>query len=417
MGAVEILVTLIVPLMAVAAFAWIRFQPSFQINWLPTLGLGVVLIGSVLGHEFFHVSAGPVPITLDRVLLAMALTWFGWRFLTGRENLARLNRVDVAVLIWLAVITINTLTHDFTFLNNMPASRLLFFNWMPVALYLVMRHCHLTESDLKFIAVTMGALGIYLALTGLAEMKGLEAFIFPKYILTSDFREFLGRGRGPFLNPVSNGIFQTLCFCCVVAWWPHQAQLETGRQNRGLQFLIVVLALVICLGIYATLTRSTWVGLVAACGIFIFLPAPQRIKGAMIIAGTIAALLLAPVLADKVLSFKRDQDVSQADMELSAQMRPIFAVVAWEMFQDRPLAGVGFGQYAQAKDPYLKDPHTGMPLSITDGLMQHNVILAYLTETGLIGVIAILGLLGQFLRSSWNVWRDRRLKLWPRQSP
>lgn len=414
MGAVELLVTLVIPLLAVATIAWLRFQPTFNVTLLPALGLSVLLVGSVLGHEFFHISAGPIPITFDRLLLAAAASWFGWRFLTGREDLLRLNRVDMAILIWLVVISISTLTHDFQVLNNMPASRLLFFNWLPVLLYLIVRHCQITAGDLKFIATVMGALGIYLALTGVAEMKGFEALVYPKYILQSDFREFLGRGRGPFLNPVSNGIFQTLCFCCLLAWWPHQTDNGQHPWNRN-AFVIVGLALVICLGVYATLTRSTWIGLVAACGIFVFVPAPRQAKGLMLMGATVAALFLAPVLADKVLSFKRDQDVSQADMEQSAQMRPMFALVAWNMFQDRPLAGVGFGQYYQAKTPYLKDPHTGLPLTITKSLTQHNVFLAYLTETGLIGLAALLGLLSQFARMSWSVWRDDRLHLWPRQ--
>ena len=73
------------------------------------------------------------------------------------------------------------------------------------------------------------------------------------------------------------------------------------------------------------------------------------------------------------------------------------------------------GNTTRPKTPYLKDPHTGLPLTITKSLTQHNVLLAYLTETGLIGLVALLGLLSQFARMSWSVWRDYRLQLWPRQ--
>ena len=67
-------------------------------------------------------------------------------------------------------------------------------------------------------------------------------------------------------------------------------------------------------------------------------------------------------------------------MEQSAQLRPLFAIVAMNMFHDRPLFGCGFGQYAREKYPYLQDPYSGRPLANTKYLMQHNVFLAYLTE-------------------------------------
>ena len=77
--------------------------------------------------------------------------------------------------------------------------------------------------------------------------------------------------------------------------------------------------------------------------------------------------------------------------------------------------GVGFGQYGQAKTPYLKDPSSGKPLMITKDLMQHNVFLAYLTETGLVGLSALTMMLLMMLFTSWKVWRNKTINLWARQ--
>ena len=403
----ELIVTIVIPFLVAVICAWIRFKPKLNLRPIPVAALLVVLTGSVLGHEFWHMPTAPIPMTLDRILWGGTLIVFAWLFLVGKEDIRSLNRVDVVILAWMTVITISTFSHNWRFLNNLPASRLLFFNLMPVALYWIVRTSRVELSDLKFIACTLGLFGLYLALTAIAEIKDLPQLVFPGYLLNSENQEFLGRGRGPFLNPVSNGIFQSVCFCCILMWWP-----RSGSSGRG---LIVLLALVFAIGIFATLTRSVWLGLVATCSWFIWLPASRPAKGAMLITATALTIICFPVVKEKIFSFKRDKHVSQAQMEQSSQLRPLFFIVAWNMFQDRPVAGVGFGQYANAKHPYLQDPYSGKPLSATRHYMQHNVFLAYLTETGLIGLSLLVLMLAQLSRVSWRIWNDVSLDLWARQ--
>ncbi|MFT5300340.1 MAG: O-antigen ligase [Mariniblastus sp.] len=391
----------------VVACAWYRFKPNFNLHPVPLLALSVVLTGSVLGSEFFSLPSGPIPITLDRILIGATVALFAWYYLRGKEDLRRLNTADITILLLMAVIFTSTITHDWTFLEKMPASRLLFFNLLPLAVYWVVRSCKLGPAELKFIATSMGVFGVYLALTAIAEVKDVTALIYPKYILTSEIKEFLGRGRGPFLNPVSNGICMTTCFCCLLMWWP-----RVGRRGK---FIALGLGLVLAVGVYATLTRSVWLGFVAACGIFIWIPASRPAKGGMIIVATLVAVVSFPVLSENIFSFKRDKEVSQSAMEQSAQMRPMFALIAWNMFQDRPIVGCGFGQYAREKYPYLQDPHSGKPLSVTKSLMQHNVFLAYVTETGIIGLSCLILMLMQMTRVSWKVFCNRSADLWARQ--
>jgi O-antigen ligase len=403
-----LIVTVVIPFLIVVACAWIRLKPTANLRWLPAGALSVIIAGSVFGHDFFHLSTGPIPITIDRLLLLAMLALLGVLWLMGKEDLRKFNRVDVSILTLMAVISFSTVTHNWKILDNMPASRLLFFNLMPLAIYWVVRTSKLKSADLKLIAVALGMFGLYLALTAVAEAKDFSSFVFPKYIIDPEFQEFLGRGRGPFLNPVSNGIFMTTCFCCVLMWWP--------RTNRIGKTMLISVALVIAIGVYATLTRSVWVGfIVAGCGLFVWLPASRPAKGAMIVLATIITIVAFPLISEKIFSFKRDKNVTRAQMEKSAEMRPLFAIIAVNMFKDRPVMGCGFGQYAKAKYPYLQDPYSGKPLSITRGFMQHNVFLAYLTETGLIGLSCLLIMLFQMGRVSWKVWNNPSLDLWARQ--
>lgn len=393
----DFLLLMIIPTAAVwGLVAWDRQQRSTA-NLLPLLALAVVVAGSVFGYEFFHLAGGPIPITLDRILLVGLICLGLVCYLRGTEDLQAINRSDILVLALVGINGWSAVTHDWRFMDNMPASRLLFFYLVPLALYLVVRTMRLEESDLKWISLGLASLGIYLALTAIAEVLKIDALVFPRYIMNASEVEFLGRGRGPFLNPIANGIFQTVCLCCVWMWWP-----QTGRLGKC---LLVGLTLVMAAGIFCTLTRSIWMGLIAGAAIFIFYPADRQLKGLMIVVAVVATLVAFPLVGDKVFSFKRDEHVSQAEMEKSAALRPLFAMVAWEMVQDRPIFGCGFGQYAREKYPYLQDPHSGQPLSNTKRFMQHNVFLAYACELGLVGVAILLALLGTMAFQSWQLWK------------
>ena len=403
----ELIAWIGIPFLILMAGLLFRFQPTIRFSPIPILGLMVVLSGAALGHDFFNIPAGPIPITLDRILLMGTVGLFAFYFLTNKERLAPFNALDVAIIFLIAVIGISTVTHDWQYLKKMPASRLLFFNLLPVLLYYLVRSSRLRVNDLKMIALGLSLFGIYLALTAVAEVKGVTAAVFPRYIMNSETTEFLGRGRGPFLNPVSNGIFMIACLCSVLMWWP--------RSRKGGKILVGGIALVLCVGCYATLTRSVWLALIVACGIFVWLPSSRQAKGAMVVLGTVVGIALFPALSEKVFSFKRDKAVTKTEMALSAQMRPMFLYVATKMFEDRPVFGVGFGQYFQAKTPYLSDPNSGKPLLITKSLTQHNVFLAYLTETGLVGLSALTLMLLMMLFTSWKVWRNKSINLWARQ--
>ena len=232
-----------------------------QIYLFPILGYLVILAGAVFSSEFFSVG-GPIPITIDRLILGGMVALFCLMILARKETIFVFNRVDISVLILTAVIFLSTITHDYTFLKNLPASRLLFFNLMPLALYFVMRNSRFNDANLKLVAGGLVGLGVYLSITAIFETRGLGGLVFPRYIMDPDYAEFLGRGRGPFLNPVSNGIFQVVGLTSLWMWWPNASYRR--------RVIILCLAVLMCIGIYSTFTRSVWLGLIFAAGLAVF---------------------------------------------------------------------------------------------------------------------------------------------------
>ena len=403
----EILVLMAIP----TAIVWSVVAAKYGMQLLPEGGSGryvlplrplptamtiAMLCGIVFGYEFFHYSLGPAPLTLDRVLFAGIILAYGIQYLRHAEDLLPLSIVDGMMLAWFFLIAISVFTHDFRYQQNAPLARLIFFYGMPLSVYWVMRHVKLSLSDLRLILLAFAGLAIYLALMGIAEVKGWHGVVFPRQILEPG--EFFGRARGPLQNPVINGILMVLGGCCMWTFWPKV-------YLRG-RIAIVMLTTILAAGVFATLTRSVWLGLIAAGAVMIWYPASRRQKGIMMVCAMVLFTMALPFVGENLFSFKRDTNVSQADMEQSAKLRPLFATVAWRMFQDRPLVGCGYGQYAREKTPYLLDPASNRPLRMTAGYVQHNVFLAYLVEMGIAGLGILLVVMGLIIRESWRLWRQ-----------
>jgi O-antigen ligase len=253
----------------------------------------------------------------------------------------------------------------------------------------------------------LGAFGLYLALTAIAETQGFSALVFPRYILSPAFPEFLGRGRGPLLNPAANGILLGLCLAAGLMAWP--------RTHCGGKLLLIAYSAIVCFAVYATLTRSAWLG--GALGLFlvVFLAMPRRIRPWLLAAALLGATAVVGTQWDRLAAFKRDRSLSAWQTAESARLRPILAMAAWKMFLDRPLFGCGFGHYLDQQAYYLADRNVALPLERARGYAQHSVWLSLLTETGLVGMTLFTLLVITWLRNAAGLWRTTGAPLWMRQ--
>jgi len=358
--------------------------------------LAVILAGSCFGHAFFHVSAGPLPITIDRLLLAGLLAVFVVGCRTSLVEPKPVAAADWVLGLLMLALTLSTLTHDWRGDGAQPAATLLFFFGLPVVLYWLARQSQLDQRHLRLLFGFFALFGVYLAGTAIAEKLQLWSLVYPRYIASPAHAEFFGRARGPFLNPVGCGLYLTCGLVSTLFAWPRYGQF--GRAA------VLSAAALIVLGIYCTLTRSVWLGMGLGVVLILALGVPKNWRLPLFVSLAIGATGLAAIKGSSLASFKRDKDVSVHDMSESAKLRPILATVAWRMFQDRPLWGHGFGQYKHEDMNYWRDTTSNLPLEKAKPYVQHNVFLALLTETGLIGLTLYLTLLGLWTRDAWRLW-------------
>ena len=380
-------------LFAFAALVWMI--PIIHSGRLIRIAMIVLLIGTALGPPFFNID-GVIQFSLDRIL------WFGmlglaavhWRM--GNFKLPKLTRID-----WLVIALVG-----YVFLSSLSAgsgpylikafSRWLFYFVMPAGIYFIARVADIRKIDFRWLSLTSILLSLYLAVTAIFEVKGFHAAVFPKFIVDpAASLEFLGRGRGPLLNPVANGFVMSLgVTACVFGFI---------NSNHRMRAVYALLTLVISIGAYETLTRSVWVGIALIFAVVALCYGPRWLR----IWGMAAAVMLGGAMSlglkDQLLSIKRDKHLSAAEAAESVELRPLLAIVAWEMFKAKPIMGHGYGRYFQNNKPYCDTRSYEMPLEKVKGYIQHNVFLSILVDLGLVGFLLFMGLLGSLLLVGWHL--------------
>ena len=359
----------------------------------------ILLTGTCFGAYFFSVPVPPIPLTIDRLLLVVLVAQYVICWAMGWTLNKPVTHSDLATLCFLFVLTASTLTHDWAIQNAMPLSRLVFFYMMPLAMYWVARQIVQTERATYMLFGGMAVFGLYLAATAIAETHEMAFLVFPAYITSPKFPEFLGRGRGPFLNPAACGLVQAVCLSAAWMFWP--------RLSRLSKCALIPFTLMMFIGVYCTYTRSAWMGL--GLSMFVILAAllPRTWRMPFFGGAVIATSLVVATQWESLLAFKRDKALSAQETQDSALLRPMLAQIALNMFIDRPLVGFGFGQYMQHNVDYVNDRTTELPLAKAKPYVQHNVWLGLLTETGLIGVTTFCVMLWFWLHNAWHVWRTQ----------
>jgi O-antigen ligase len=166
------------------------------------------------------------------------------------------------------------------------------------------------------------------------------------------------------------------------------------------------------LTIGATLTRSTWIGLVASAAVVGYFQLSRHWRLPLLTIAALGGVLVAAVAWNDVIGLQREGTANES--EHSVNQRESFAYVSWQMFKDNPVFGVGFSRFYDRKLPYLSDRSQDFELESLRYLHHHNTLLSLLTETGMVGLAAFLALLAAWARSAWSLVRDVDLPAWVR---
>lgn len=367
-----------------------------------------VIVGYVLGHEFWHARVGPVPVTLDRAIFAgvIALAFIQWRSgtLRVRKGVGSDWLLGTLLLIMTASALIagapSVVSHEGTVWG-----RLAFSFGLPGLLYWIASQTAPTKREWKIVLTMFVVLGTYLGITAMMEVAGKWSLVFPRYIADPNLGIHFGRARGPSLNSASLGIFLTSCLWCGWLLLPQMRQ-------RWQQLAILAVLPLMALGVLLTYTRSTWIGLAASGLVVALVQMPRRWRPTALLAAVVGGVLVAGVSWSYIVGLEREG--TAAESHHSVDQRQSFAYVSWQMFKDYPIFGVGFGRFYDRKLPYLSDRRQEVELESIRLLHHHNTLLSLLTELGMVGLAVFLALLAAWARYARMLASDEAGEAWRR---
>jgi len=382
--------------LAIAVWA-IIVLPKVRLVLLCTF---VLITGTFFGPAFFAID-GPLQLSVDRLLLGGVIALGISLVLRGSLKVPRLSTPDYLVVAMVAWYFFCAVTTGDAPKGISPIGTWIFYIFLPAMIYGLVRVSQPSAGDIKTIVSLTIGVGVYLAVIGFFETRGWYSLVFPRYIVDIKVWEFLGRARGPLMNPSANGIVLTIALSFAVL------RLYYGSRSQVL--IYGFLSLLILLGVYSTLTRGVWIGAVLAVVAMLWRPTPRWVKVLGVLSVLVFGSMAAMGLKEQLLNMKRDKNLSAEDSAKSVALRPLLAIVAYEMFKDSPLTGHGFAVYREASKPYYQDTSYEMPLEQSRGYFQHNIFLSSLVDTGLIGLTMFAWLLARLARSAWRLGNHERV--------
>lgn len=395
---------IVLALLAVGGLFWWGAYARYGSLWIGAAAF--IALGYVLAPQLWTAHIGPIPLTIDRILLLGLGAAFLWKWRQGELALHHISAAD-----WLLLAAIGYFTLRCAMTPSPPPDgstvkpwwRLIAAFWIPAALYLAARTSGDGERQWRGMLWVLAALGGFLAFTAFAEIGKQWWAVFPRYISNPLLGTHFGRARGPSLNSASLGVMLAVCFWAAWMLWPRLSRLQ--------QAALGVLMLAITAGIYFTYTRSTWIGLAAGLAVIPLVQLPQwrvPLAIALVLGGAIGVV----AFGEKVTNLGRKDTDGSA--EHSVYQRASFVFVSMRMWRDAPLLGCGFGRYYDLKMPYLSDRSQQLELESLRNLDHHNTLLSIMVETGLVGITLFLALLAAWTRSAWQLYAAVDLPMWER---
>lgn len=189
----------------------------------------------------------------------------------------------------------------------------------------------------------------------------------------------------PYPNALGLYLAPVLAMTCVMLWKKRNVSM---RSYLALASANIVMAA----AILASRSDGAVVGAAAALW---FLGVTTRARRYWVGGGIVLLLtfLITPTLRDVILPIITLSDVS-------GDVRKVLWLGTYHLLLDHPLFGAGLSGFPQLYDLYREARHVE--------LLQypHNILLNFWVETGVLGVISVVGMLALSARRAWTAWAD-----------
>lgn len=341
-----------------------RLEDRF-LFWLLTFSLF-----SVDSTTFLSVGGHPI-LSFDRVFIAILLFLFLKEIVLNERRPLRISSVEVIYLLLLFLMGLHIM---FITLWQKSATRYFvdaFF--LPFVVFIIAKNCLSEKEHFVKFAKTLFVVGIYISLMAVYEHLTrhdllIEPAIYGGMRITEG--QWL-RVNGPYQRDYVLGI------CCLICFFVALYKYSITKKTNLLHHIFYISTLtVITIATFLSFYRGIW--LAWALGLFTWFITRKRGLGKLTFALLALAILAVPFIATLQSSDFYDQRIANIE---TIEFRFERFGIAWSFFKENPLFGMGFRNFRT--------------LTGTSG--QHNQILAYLSEMGIIGASLYVALLFMLL--------------------
>ncbi len=364
--------------LSVLAMTAMVFRYPHRGLWLLAVALPFERLGT-LDLGFFTLKAGHLVSALTLASLAtQSILSRSWRFVRDplRAPLLLLLAANVASLIHAV-----DLTRGLTLIVQLMIVLLVYF----LTVTLVDRQN--LRGVLLALWIGAGAVGLFGLYQFVGDYAGLPTSLtglLDTYSGTVNFG--FARIQGPSLEPLYFADYLLVPLLTAAAFFFG----TKGRHRLPLALLLVLLAIVFVL----TLARGAYLGFIGGAA-FLTWQYRREIFTARVITGLAAVLSLIAIAVvylllqnttrggDPLAAFAKQIGVSGRDVSSQQRLGSIDA--AKQLVNDRPLTGVGVGNFGE----YYQDPMTGLN-TVQKRQVVNNQTLETLVETGLFGLLSLI---------------------------
>jgi O-antigen ligase len=356
--------------------------------------LPAALMALFLFSQLFDYHAlGLSTVTPDKLLFVLLCLFFGYASATHRLRSIPWSGTEVCMLLFAVLCTLSYVVTN-------PDAGSQHYKWLttllnligyPFVVYLFAKKTRYSSSKTIWLLWAIVGIGGYLALTASFEHYGIDALVFPKYILDPHVGIQFGRARGPMLgsNPMGEWLVVVYLAACLVMPF---ARTFSKILLQGLILLAVV-------GVYFTLTRGAWISLAAVVLLIATLGgkfgAQSRLIVIVVLVAFFAGIGSKFSFRGGTLFSKRQNTI---DYRLSNNK------TTFNMGMAHFLTGVGYGSFNSNWEKYFGSKEQELTHDLTDG--NHNLYLGLFADLGFPGVTLYVTLFGFILNECIRIRRS-----------
>jgi O-antigen ligase len=348
-----------------------------------------------LHEEFWRVT---VPfffnLTIPRIGIVVLVLLWGAMLLLGRFRLRFAWPISGAIVAVAVYFFLSALMTGFQTRSVVTVHYRLIGGYLfPFVVFALVLHGFQKERDFRRLAIFFAIVSVYLTFVGWCEHLGWRSLIFPRFINDPNVGIHWGRVRGPFVMSPAMGLALTYCFF---------NNLILAKNICRLRMPLYFLNALIMPALFWTNTRSVWLAFILCAFIWVMYSGRRtaRVISVSLLLGL--TLIVAVVNMANFLSPEREKG-GWTDME-PILMRVGLAKMTWNIFEDHPFFGLGFGHFRDFAPEYARDP-SSVAYAFGSSALEHNNLLSILAETGAVGVLLYLVMMVLILRSSVRLYR------------